>query len=200
MLSNLNEFSNPLDYELLNPVDKMMLTNYLNFVDEVSADYENFEFQKVYKNLISFSTRDLSSFYFDIIKDRLYNNSETSLDRRSAQTVLYFILNGFNKAIAPITPLLAEEVFEHCKTFQNMDHDSIFKTGWIQVGEEWKNETLNKDFVLLKDIRDKINFALEACRQKKIISSSNQSHVKLFVEKDSIAHKVLEKYGYLIIK
>uniref|UniRef100_A0AAX7SL27 Isoleucine--tRNA ligase, mitochondrial n=1 Tax=Astatotilapia calliptera TaxID=8154 RepID=A0AAX7SL27_ASTCA len=108
----------------------------------VTDAYSEFDAGRVIRVLQAFITRELSSFYFSIIKDRLYCDAEDSLGRRSCQTVLEEILDGVTRSIAPILPHMAEEVYLHAPGHDK--EETLFKSGWIKSSSVWRRPGLEE--------------------------------------------------------
>uniref|UniRef100_A0A3P8PXM2 Isoleucine--tRNA ligase, mitochondrial n=1 Tax=Astatotilapia calliptera TaxID=8154 RepID=A0A3P8PXM2_ASTCA len=111
-------------------------------VFKVTDAYSEFDAGRVIRVLQAFITRELSSFYFSIIKDRLYCDAEDSLGRRSCQTVLEEILDGVTRSIAPILPHMAEEVYLHAPGHDK--EETLFKSGWIKSSSVWRRPGLEE--------------------------------------------------------
>jgi len=115
LLGNLDGF-NPdedlIEYSRILPLDQWALDRLASNVADVKDSYARYEFSKVYQHVYSFCNEDLSSFYLDILKDRLYISPTKSLERQSAQTVLYHILNHLVRLLAPFLVFTGEEIFE----------------------------------------------------------------------------------------
>ncbi|KAG9484580.1 hypothetical protein GDO78_010127 [Eleutherodactylus coqui] len=109
-------------------------------INKVTEAYKNYEFGKVIRLLEALVTRDLSSFYFSIIKDRLYCEEERDPKRRSCQTALAEALDIVVRSFAPILPHLAEEVFQYLP--YKKEGDSVFRTGWFVPNSVWKKPGL----------------------------------------------------------
>ena len=116
MLGNLFDFDpmkHMVPHSQLSRLDQFVLHVIHDYCSGATQAYESFNFSRVYHLLLSIVPNDLSSFYFDSIKDRLYCEHPDSATRRSTQTTLHHLLHYFTKSIAPITPHLAEEVAQH---------------------------------------------------------------------------------------
>ncbi|KAM5238756.1 isoleucine--tRNA ligase, mitochondrial [Ctenodactylus gundi] len=130
------------------PVDSMyVIDQYLlhllqDLAVKVTDAYKQYDFGKVVRLLRAFYTRELSNFYFSIIKDRLYCETEKDPKRRSCQTALVQILDVLVRAFAPILPHLAEEVFQHLP--YGPEPRSVFRTGWISTSSIWKKPGLEE--------------------------------------------------------
>ncbi|XP_068089019.1 isoleucine--tRNA ligase, mitochondrial [Hyperolius riggenbachi] len=143
MLGNLSGFSPEADSvpgEKMYIIDQYMLHVLQDYASKVTEAYKNYEFGKVTRLLEAFVTKDLSSFYFSIIKDRLYCEEEKSLKRRSCQTVLSEAVDIVIRSFAPILPHLAEEIFQHLP--YKKEHKSVFHEGWIVSNSVWKKPGL----------------------------------------------------------
>src|SRR5208337_3079064 len=95
------------------PLDRYMLARTRNLTERIRAWYEAFEFHRVYHAVNEFAIVDLSSFYLDVLKDRMYTFAPTSKERRSAQTVLWHITEALTRLVAPILSFTADEVWEY---------------------------------------------------------------------------------------
>src|SRR5205085_3141414 len=116
MLGNLSDFdaaSEAVPGAELPELDQWILLRAEDLVARCRAWYENFEFHKVYHTVYAFATVDLSSVYFDVLKDRLYTSATKSKARRSAQTALYRLLDALVRLLAPIMSFTAEEVWKN---------------------------------------------------------------------------------------
>ncbi|KAM9016908.1 isoleucine--tRNA ligase, mitochondrial [Ara ararauna] len=139
MLGNLAGF-NPETDSIPAPemyiVDQYMLHLLQDYGSKVTEAYKEYNYSKVVRLLQAFCSRNLSNFYFSIIKDRLYCEEEKDPKRRSCQTVLAEALDIVVRSFAPILPHLAEEVFQHLP--YKKDSGGVFRTGWINASSAWK--------------------------------------------------------------
>ncbi|CAH2254123.1 isoleucine--tRNA ligase, mitochondrial [Pelobates cultripes] len=155
MLGNLNGFTPETDSvpsTKMYVIDQYMLHLLQDYSSKVSEAYKGYDFGKVIRLLESLITRDLSSFYFSIIKDRLYCEEEKDLKRRSCQTVLSEAVDLVVRSFAPILPHLAEEVFQYIPYKQGSE--GIFRTGWIKSDSVWKKPGLVEAIEAACSIRD----------------------------------------------
>ena len=181
LLGNLDGF-NPdtdiVDYEELTDIDQWALYRLSDIINLVKKNYNDYEFLKVYRNLYSFCNEDLSSFYLDILKDRLYTSATKSQDRRSAQTVLFHILNHFVRVLAPILTFTAEEIFLAMPKNASMkDIESVHLLQWIEVPNSWKDLKVEEKFSLLVNLRPFVLKALEDKRRLGEIGSSLEAKI-----------------------
>ncbi|XP_071376205.1 isoleucine--tRNA ligase, mitochondrial isoform X2 [Centroberyx affinis] len=145
LLGNLHGFdprTQAVDPKEMHYIDQYMLHLLREYSIKVTDAYSEFDSSRAIRALQAFIARDLSSFYFSIIKDRLYCDPEDSLGRRSCQTVLEEILDGLARSIAPILPHLAEEVYLHAPGHDK--GETLFKSGWIKSSSVWRRPGLEE--------------------------------------------------------
>lgn len=139
LLGNLYNFNPEIDRvsnEEMLLVDQYMLHLLQDYGIKVTEAYKEYDFGKVIRLMLAFINRELSNFYFSIIKDRLYCEDEKHPKRRSCQTVLDEALDVITRSVAPILPHLAEEIFQHLSNTK--EPLSVFHTGWIKTSSVWK--------------------------------------------------------------
>ncbi|XP_029442595.1 isoleucine--tRNA ligase, mitochondrial-like [Rhinatrema bivittatum] len=143
MLGNMEGFTPETD-SILNTemyiIDQYMLHLLQDYSSKVTNAYKEYDFGKVIRLLLTLVNREISSFYFSIIKDRLYCEKEEAPKRRSCQTVLAEALDVVVRSVAPILPHLAEEVFQHLP--YGKEPESVFRSGWIKSSSMWKKPGL----------------------------------------------------------
>ncbi|XP_054470008.1 isoleucine--tRNA ligase, mitochondrial isoform X3 [Anoplopoma fimbria] len=145
LLGNLQGFDprvHAVDPKEMHYIDQYMLHLLRDYSIKVTDAYSEFDAGRAIRVLQAFITRELSSFYFSIIKDRLYCDPDDSLGRRSCQTVLEEILDGVTRSIAPILPHLAEEVYLHAPGHD--EGETLFKSGWIKSSSVWRRPGLEE--------------------------------------------------------
>ncbi|KAJ7398610.1 isoleucyl-tRNA synthetase 2 [Pitangus sulphuratus] len=133
-------------------VDQYMLHLLHEYGNKVTDAYKEYDFSKVVRLLQAFCSRNLSNFYFSIIKDRLYCEEAKDPKRRSCQTVLAQALDVVVRSFAPILPHLAEEVFQHIP--YKKDSEGVFRTGWINASSAWKKPGIEEAIEGACAIRD----------------------------------------------
>jgi isoleucyl-tRNA synthetase len=160
-------------------VDRFMLSKTMSFAKETMLAYENYSFYKVCQEIFNFCNLDLSSFYLDILKDRLYTFSPKSKERRSAQFVLCNILNILLKLIAPILSFTAEEAYGAFGNLPNKEK-SIFTSRLTDAYHpEWIDESLYGRWQKFLGLRDAVLKEIEKKREKGIVGSSLEAEVFL---------------------
>ncbi|MDH4027547.1 MAG: isoleucine--tRNA ligase, partial [Nitrospirota bacterium] len=169
-------------------IDRLALSMLQGLIQKVSSAYESFAFHEVYHSVYNFCIMDMSSFYLDILKDRLYTFKTDSKERVAAQTVLYNILISLTKMIAPILSFTAEEIWVH---IPGKKEESVFLAEFPEVNADFVDKELEKKWEGLARIRDEVNKALEIKRQEKLIGNSLEARVVLYVNDDTL--KTLEE-------
>jgi isoleucyl-tRNA synthetase len=189
-LSNFYDFD-PLrdsvaDAELL-PLDAYMLRRTGALVKQCREWYLNYEFHRVYHALHDFCTVDLSSFYFDVLKDRLYTSAPRSLGRRSAQTAIYRIASTLVRLIAPTLVFTSEEVWKFLP--KSAAHPESVHMAQFPSAEEFNtlDDQGAKDWGRLLLVREEVLKAIEPLRAAKTISSALESRVWLGATGDLLA-------------
>ncbi len=185
-LGNLDGFDPKTDQVTdLQELDSWILNRLNSLIGTCLEHYRNFEFHKVYRAISEFATVELSSIYFDILKDRLYTSAPKSHARQSAQTALYRISDGLVRLLSPILSYTTEEVWPQ------LGHGGSVHTAEFPV---W-NASVTGDFVewdKLLSLRDAVLPALEVARQEKLIGAPLEAQVALAAPPDLFP--LLEKY------
>lgn len=192
MLGNLKDFNYTKDsvkYEDMPYYDKYMMNELNKFTKNVLEEYNNYNFQNVYKLVNNFVSFTLSNFYLDFTKDILYIEKADSLVRRSVQTVLYNILNNEVKLLAPILPYTSEEVY----SLLPHTEESVHLTDMPEVVTYSDSTEVEELFNLFFELKDKVNKKLEEARNEKLIGSALEAVVKINL--DPKYNEVKEKLG-----
>jgi len=179
LLGNIYDFdykNNVVPVDEREDLDKYILMRFKTLCESVTASYEKYEFYKLYRKLTNFCTLDLSSFYLDIIKDRLYTSRADSKKRHSAQSTMYEILKALTVMIAPILTFSAEEIWKH---IPDEELESVYFAEWPEIVIE-ENEDLKNKFDFLASIKEKAGKALENARNEKIIGHSLDADIIVF--------------------
>ncbi len=183
ILGNLYDFSKEkiLSYEKMLPLDKYILDIVGKRHLKILEAYENYEFHKVFHTLHNLCVNDLSAFYLDIIKDRLYVLAPNSLERRSAQTSLYRILLYLITDMAPILSFTAEEVYQNFPEPLRFDTPTVFGLKFLE-----KEEVLSSDerdlWNYLVDLRSLITKAIELKRKDKVVGHSLDCKIDIYAQ------------------
>ncbi len=182
LLGNLHDFDPAKDavpYEQLPQLDKYMLHRMTQVFQEVTEAFDSFQFFRFFQTVQNFCVVDLSNFYMDIAKDRLYISTPNALRRRSCQTVYWYALENLAKAIAPVLCHLAEDIWQYLP--YHTPHKSVFESGWVQLQQNWHNPELATFWQQLREIRLDVNKVLEQARVEKMIGSSLEAKILLYI-------------------
>lgn len=183
ILGNSNDFNPNTDkvpYDQLMEIDKWALHKLEVLKRKVTENYDKYEFYNLFQDIHYFAGVDMSAFYLDIIKDRLYTEGTNSIERRSAQTVMTEILVTLTKMIAPILSFTAEEIWETLPEVLK-DKESVLLTDWYKENDEYLNPEIENKWVEIIKVRKEANKSLEKARQGKdrIIGNSLDAKVML---------------------
>lgn len=182
LLGNINDFDPVKDkvaYEELSELDRVALMELHKLIKKVLAAYENYEFHVVYHAVHNFCVLDLSAFYLDIIKDRLYTAPTASQERRAAQTVLYETIDALVRLLVPVLAFTTEEIYQHMPVAGER-LPSVQMLEMPEVNVEYIDLELEKKWDKIYDIRKEVLRALEVARQNKVIGNALEAKVDLF--------------------
>jgi isoleucyl-tRNA synthetase len=183
LIGSLHDFDPSQDaiaYEQLPQLDRYMLHRMSEVFAEVTQAFENYQFFRFFQTVQNFCVVDLSNFYLDIAKDRLYISAPNASRRRSCQTVLWLALENLAKAIAPVLCHMAEDIWQYLP--YQTPYKSVFEAGWVKLEEKWRNPQLAESWQQLRQLRTEVNKVLEQARTEKAIGSSLEAKVLLYVQ------------------
>ena len=176
LLSNLYDFDAGRDAvpeDRLEEIDRFALVRHRQFLARVLQAYEDFEFHVVYHQVVQYCSADLSSFYLDVLKDRLYCDAPGGARRRSSQTVLHRLASDIARLMAPILPMTADEIWE---TMPGRDGDSVHLSLFPAVDGAVEDRA---GWAAMLEARVTVMKALEEARTAKRIASSLEARVAL---------------------
>lgn len=187
ILGNLGGFNIDTDavpYEKMQELDKWAIMKLDNLIDKVNDAYNEFDFHIVIHSIHNFCVVDMSNFYLDIIKDRLYCEAPDSELRRSAQTAMYRILSAISRLVAPILSFTADEIWSYMNHSASENPESIFLNDMPEKsGLEFTNEFVDK-WTYIYNIRIDAKKALELKRADKVIGSSLEADMVIYATGD----------------
>ncbi|KAG4305054.1 hypothetical protein PORY_001729 [Pneumocystis oryctolagi] len=168
LLGNLYDWTgDEVKYEDLKKIDQYALFQTYEFNFKIRELYDKFLFVQVVHAIANYTNNQLSSFYFDIVKDRLYADHSKSKSRISSQTVFFHIFRNYISMISPIIPLLALEAWKSAGKNIIGEIETPFHLGWYKCRDEWLNLKLKEDFRNIEIIRSASNLVLEKARKEK---------------------------------
>ncbi len=189
ILGNLDGFDSIKDavaFDELQPLDRYMLRQAVEVSAEVQRSYEEFAFHKIYHRINNFCGVELSAFYFDVLKDRLYTSARKSVSRRAAQTAIWRIGEALVRLLAPIMSFTCEEVWRYLPPVEGR-LESVHLTTFPAPGDVLgANEDANapdpkqaEDWKTVLAVRETVLKALEEARNEKLIGGNLQAQVTL---------------------
>lgn len=187
ILGNTSDFDPDKDmvsYNELQEIDKYALLKLNDLVRKCTESYDKYDFHEAYQAINVFCVTDMSSFYLDIIKDRLYTAKANSKERRAAQTTMYIILDSLVRMLAPLTSFTAEEIWKYMNKSKNEKVESVMLTTYPEVNSQYQNEELRAKWEKIVKIKEIVSKKLEEARAEKIIGHSLNAKVTLFAEGD----------------
>ncbi len=182
LLGNLYDFDpekDSLPYEDLLEIDRFILHRLQKLIQKVRRAYAEYEFHVLYHSIHNFCAVDLSAFYLDVLKDRVYTFRAKSRERRAAQTAMYEVLHALVRLMAPVLSFTAEEVWQAMPKHQG-EMESVHLTEFPEVREAYLDEALAERWDRLLKVRDQVLKPLEISRQDKMIGNSLEARVELF--------------------
>ena len=177
------ETTTAVPYDDLPSLDKYMLGLLSQSLNTVKEAMEQYQFQRAIQEIMRFATADLSNFYLDVAKDRLYISGIDDARRRSCQTVIHACLEGFAKAVAPILPHMAEDIWQNLP-YKNKDkEESVFEGGLSPTLTSFAPHD-EEMWSFVRQIRDDVNKCLENARNDKLLGASLESAAYIYVPDD----------------
>jgi len=207
LLGNLYDFDYKNYSSDLLEIDRWAMSRLQQLIKRVTSAYKNYDFHEVFHTLYNFCVVDMSSFYLDVLKDRLYTFKSTSVERRAAQWVLSQILSAITRLMAPVLSFTAEEVWQSIghrvqiteHGAQSIEHtmldsgESVLFSSFPEFNERYFDDELEKRWEDLFILRNEVNKALEIKRAERFIGNSLEAKVILYLpEKYS---SLLTQYG-----
>jgi isoleucyl-tRNA synthetase len=177
LLGNISDFDGGDYQENLVEIDRWAMSRLQSFTRKVISAYENFDFHEVFHNIHNFCVVDMSSFYLDVLKDRLYTFKADSGERRSAQWVLLRILSTITRLMAPVLSFTGEEVWQSLRKKMGYPEESIFLAPFPEVSEKFFNEGLEQKWGALFRLRNEVNKALELKRTEKFLGNALEAKI-----------------------
>ncbi|MDA8340016.1 MAG: isoleucine--tRNA ligase [Nitrospiraceae bacterium] len=178
LLGNISDFDGK-DYSAnLLEIDRWAMSRLQNLIQKVMEAYEDFNFHEAFHSIYNFCIVDMSSFYLDILKDRLYTFRADSQERRAAQWVMYRILVDMTRLMAPVLSFTAEEIWGY---IPDKKEESVFLAGFPESNEQFLDEALEKRWERLVKIRDEANKALEIKRKEKFIGNALEAKLVFYL-------------------
>lgn len=182
ILGNINDLDvdNLTTYNQLLEIDKWALIKLNNLIKVCTEAYDAYDFNKAYQAINNFCVVQMSNFYLDIIKDRLYTAKPDSIERRAAQTTMYKTLDALVKILAPMTCFTAEEIWKYMPHSASEKQESVMLTQYPEVNNEYDNKELEEKWNKIIKLKDIVSKKLEEARAEKIIGHSLNAKVTIY--------------------
>ncbi len=194
LLGNLFDFdpeNENVEYKNLEEIDKWALLKLQKLIQKTTQYYNEYRFHLVYHSLYNFCVKEMSAFYLDVLKDRLYTSAANHPVRKSAQTALYEILVSLTKMLAPVLVFTCEEIWEQLPD-QSKREKSVHLSDWPEAKEDYFDKELEDAWDRLRGVRDEVLKALEIARGHKSIGNSLEAAVHIFAPDELL--KFLKEY------
>ncbi|MBD2204100.1 isoleucine--tRNA ligase [Calothrix sp. FACHB-1219] len=191
LLGSLHDFDPEKDavpFAQLPELDRYMLHRMTEVFQEVTEAFDSFQFFRFFQTVQNFCVVDLSNFYLDAAKDRLYISTPDGFRRRSCQTVLRIALENLARAIAPVLCHTAEDIWQHLP--YKTPYKSVFEAGWVQLDKAWQNPAIAEFWQQIRQLRTEVNKVLEQARIEKLIGSSLEAKVLLYINNEQLRASV----------
>ena len=188
ILGNIHDFNPDTDmvsYDNMLEIDKWAILTLNNVVDKVLKSYDAYEYHILYHTIHNFCVVDMSNFYLDIIKDRLYTEKADSVGRRSAQSAMYKILDALVKMLAPVLAFTTEEIWKEMPHSKDDDTYSVLFNDMPKYDKELNDESIINKWEKIRTVKDAVAKALEIARNEKVIGHSLSASVKLFADNET---------------
>jgi isoleucyl-tRNA synthetase len=199
MLGNTGDFNPDTDTVAVDDMpelDRWMLARFSGYLTRLDKGYEEYNFHHIFHRTIDLVTGDLSAFYLDIIKDRLYCEAPGGVLRRSAQTVLHIMARDMARILAPIFSFTAEDVWRSVAAGASKEA-SVFLAGFPVIESSWEDTALLDRWQILRDVRKEVTRVLEDMRRDGKIGNALQAEVVVKASDDT--YEVLKAMGAALL-
>lgn len=196
ILGNLGDFDPDRDAvapDCLESIDRWAVARLNELIDKVQEAYEGFEYHIIYHAIHNFCVVDMSNFYLDVIKDRLYVEAASSVTRRAAQTVIYRILDALTRMLAPILAFTADEIWQFMPHDSDSDKRGVMFNDYPQKLDVCADGAFLTEWERLHAIRDDVKKEIENARNAKIIGASLDAKITLYATGE--AYDLLRKFA-----
>ncbi|MBS3762660.1 MAG: isoleucine--tRNA ligase, partial [Planctomycetes bacterium] len=196
LLGNLSDFNpetDALPTDELREMDCWALDETARLIEDITDAWESYDLHRVYTLLHNFCAVQMSSTYFDALKDRLYCAGKNWPERRSAQTALHHVLLTLTRLCAPVLVHTAEEVWAHIE-HKDEDLESVHLASWPQVPNSWLDGQLHERWTRILNVRDDVSRAIEELREGKDVSNSMEVSVELWTDSNTLS-EIFDQYA-----
>lgn len=181
-ISDFNPDTDAVSYDKLMEIDKWALMRFNKLIEKVLQAYRKYEYHILYHAIHNFCVVDMSNFYLDIIKDRLYAEKADSLARRTAQTAMFEILDGLIRLLAPVLAFTSEEIWMYMPHRSSDNTESVLFNDLPKVNEKYLNAAMEEKWNKILQVRADVSKALEIARADKAIGNSLNAAITLYAD------------------
>lgn len=185
IMSNINDFDPNKDmvsYSDMLELDKWAVMKLNKLIEKTLEAYETYEFHGIYNAILNFCIVDMSNFYLDILKSRLYTEKPESHARRSAQSAMFIILDALVKLLAPVIAFTAEEIWKYMPHYDTDDKRSVMFASMPKPNSEYESNELEEKWNKIIEVRNDVNKALEIARNDKLIGKPLDAEAEVFAK------------------
>lgn len=182
ILGNLYDFDPDRDMvssDKLEPIDRWALHRFDELIAQANEGYRTFEFHNAYHAVHNFCVVDMSNFYLDVLKDRLYVEKAGSATRRAAQTVMFRVLDGMTRLISPILAFTSDEIWHGMPHLSSENQECVLFNDMPEPTGVHADADFVEKWDRIHQIRDDVKKALEVARKNKVIGASLDAQVEL---------------------
>lgn len=189
ILGNISDFdvNEQINYEDLQEIDQWALTRLNRLIRNCTESFDAYEFHMAYHAINQFCVNDMSNFYLDIIKDRLYTSKPNSMPRKAAQWTMYQILSALVRILTPMTVYTAEEIWRYMPHQKEEKLESAMLAFWPEAKKQYDNQEIEKKWSKIIALKEEVAKELEQARAEKIIGHSLNAKVILFASEEELA-------------
>ncbi len=186
LLGNLNDFDPQKDkvpFGQMLEIDRFILDRFQKLSSKILKAYDDYEFHTFYHAFYNFCIVDLSSFYLDILKDRLYTYPKASAERRSGQTAMHYLLEGMTRLMAPVLSFTADEIWQYLPK-GSVEEKSVHMSAFLETEDVDFSESLSEKWERIIALKGEVSKALELSRRAKTIGHALDASVQLELPED----------------
>ncbi len=190
ILGNLYDFDpekDAVDIEELYPLDKWAIIKLNDLIVKVKEAYDNYEFHQVYHSVHNFCVVDMSNFYLDVLKDRLYIEKADSKSRRAAQTAIYIIVDAMTRMISPILAYTSDEIWKYMPHCNDSNCENILFNSMPDTVNVIVDDSFTEKWDKIHALRDDVKKSLESYIKDKTIKSSLEAQIRLVCDDENYA-------------
>ncbi len=178
-ISDFNPDTDSVELDELLPIDKWAINKLNELIKKVKNGYDTYEFHQVYHAIHNFCVVDMSNFYLDVLKDRLYTEKADSKSRRAAQTAIYIILDSMTRMLAPILCYTADEIWRFMPHANSCDVENVMYNQMPEVLPLTLEENFIVNWDKIHELRDSVKKEIELAVKNKVVKTSLEAAITI---------------------